>query len=311
MSPDDLGTGPDLAIVGAARSGTTQLAARLSRHTAVDASAVKEPNYFSREFQRGPDWYDAYFQPRSASRVRLDASVSYTYPDFPESLGRLAAASPRAFVIYVVRDPIERAVSHYRLNHHYFGHESADDFGTALGSRPFYLEVGDYQHWLAAIDEHFPAERRLVVPFGAVTAHPEEVADVVFRALGLPPLTEVDDDAVAAHQNNVVTFRNETARRVTRVLRHSRAYPHVRRVLGPDRMKRLRALVTREPEMASVEEALATCSEGQRAHLAEVSDRAHAAVLAELGRQDDARGLTWTSLWPPPRDITPERADLR
>ena len=308
MSADDLGTGPDLAIVGAARSGTTQLAARLSRHPSVDASAVKEPNYFSREFERGADWYDAYFQPREAGRVRFDASVSYTYPDFPEALGRLAAASPGALVVYVVRDPIERAVSHYRLNHHYFGHETSDDFGAALASRPFYLEVGDYERWLAALSEHFGPERRLVVPFSAVTAHAEDVADVVFRALRLPPLTEVDDEAVAAHQNNVVAFRSEAARRVTRVLRHSRAYPHVRRVLGPDRMKRVRALVTREPEMASVDEALASCSEAQRADLAAVAERAYAAVLRELTRQDGALGLDWAAQWPRPRDVRPETA---
>lgn len=304
MSPRDLGTGPDLAIVGAARSGTTQLAARLSRHPAVDASAVKEPNYFSREFERGAEWYDAYFEPRSVTRVRFDASVSYTYPDFPEALGRLAEASPAAFVIYVVRDPVERAVSHYRLNHHYFGHENADDFGTALAQRPFYLDVGDYERWLAALAEHFPAERRLLVPFAAVTTHAEDVADVVFRALGLPPLTEVDDGAVAAHRNNVVAFRSEAARRVTRVLRHSRAYPRVRRLLGPDRMKRLRALVTKQPEMVSVEEALATCTDQQRARMAEVSHRAYAAVLEALTRQDAALGLAWAEQWPRPRDVT-------
>jgi hypothetical protein len=311
MSPHDPGTGPDLAIVGAARSGTTQLAARLSRHPSIDASAVKEPNYFSREFERGPEWYDAYFQPRSRQRVRLDASVSYTYPQYPEALERLAAAAPDAYVMYVVRDPIERAVSHFRLNHHYFGHETANDFGAALANRPFYLEVGDYERWLAAVGEHFPAERRLVVPFPALTAHPEDVADVVFRALELPPLIEVDDDAVAAHQNNVVAFRSEAARRVTRMLRHSRAYPHVRRVLGPDRMKRLRGLVTRVPAMSSVEEALATCDDAQRERLADVAESAYAAVLQELTRQDEALGLAWAAQWPRPRDVTPERADPR
>lgn len=311
MSRQAPGTGPDLAIVGAARSGTTQLAARLSRHPDIDASAVKEPNYFSREFERGPEWYDAYFQPRSPSRIRLDASVSYTYPQYPQALERLATASPRAFVLYVVRDPIERAVSHYRLNHHYFGHEASGDFGAALADRSFYLDVGDYERWLAALAEYFPPERRLVIPFAAVTAHPEDVADVVLRALELPSLTEVDDEAVAAHQNNVVTFRSETARRVTRMLRHSRAYPHVRRVLGPDRMKWLRARVTRVPEMTSVEEALAACTEAQRAGLAEVAERAHAAVLEELSRQDDALGLAWTAQWAPPREVTSARADPR
>jgi len=149
------------------------------------------------------------------------------------------------------------------------------------------------------------------VPFAAVTAHAEDVADVVFRSLGLPALADVDDEAVAAHQNNVVAFRSEAARKVTRALRHSRAYPHVRRVLGPDRMKRLRALVTREPEMATVEQALETCTDEQLARMADVSERAYAAVRDELTRQDAALGLDWAEQWPRPRDVTRETADPR
>ena len=46
------GRGPDLAIVGSARSGTTFLAAQLAEHPSIDAGAVKEPNFFSREYGR-------------------------------------------------------------------------------------------------------------------------------------------------------------------------------------------------------------------------------------------------------------------
>src|SRR5919106_479728 len=55
-SPRSLG--PGIVIAGAARSGTSYLAAVLGAHPDIDAGAVKEPNYFSREHERGPGEYD-------------------------------------------------------------------------------------------------------------------------------------------------------------------------------------------------------------------------------------------------------------
>ena len=142
------GAGPDLAIVGAARSGTSLLAAHFTAHPQIDASAVKEPNYFSRQFDEGPEWYESYFSPRSEDLYRLDASVSYTYPQFPDAIDRLVSASPAALVIYVVRDPIQRAVSHYQFYRHYFEREPAASFGEALARDSFYADVSDYRRWL-------------------------------------------------------------------------------------------------------------------------------------------------------------------
>lgn len=301
------GVGPDLVIAGSARSGTTQLAARLALHPGIDASSVKETNYFSREFDKGPEWYDAYFRPRSAQLRRLDASVSYTYPQYPEALTRLMTAAPHAQVVYVVRDPVERAVSHYLLYRHYFGHESAATFGQALQERSYYLDVSDYAHWLGELSTSVPEEQRLVVPFRAVTSTPGAVAAVVLDRLGLPPLTEVDEEGVHAHQNNVVTFRNETLRTMTRWLRHSRAYPVVRRAVGPHAMKRMRSLVTRVPDMPSVDEALAGCGEAEQAAITAVADRAHAAVQEALQHQDRALRLDWSQYWTPPRSVRPAR----
>jgi hypothetical protein len=150
-----------------------------------------------------------------------------------------------------------------------------------------------------------PVERRLVVPFRAVTSAPDDVASVILERLGLPPVTDVDEGSVEAHQNNVVTFRNEAVRRATRRLRHSRAYPVVRRVVGPHTMKRIRSLVTKVPEMPSIDEALASCGPDERARLADLADRAHAAVAEQLQRQDEALGLSWAALWAPPRSVTP------
>lgn len=291
--------GPDLVIAGAARSGTTQLAARMALHPEIDACAVKEPNYFSREFDKGNAWYDSYFKPRSPSLVRMDASVSYTFPQYPDALRRLADEAPDAQVVYVARDPIDRAVSHYLLYRYYFGHESARDFASALRTRQFYQDVSDYGRWLGDLHAVYPDEQLLVVPFRAVTTAGADVANVLFRQLGLSEPPEVDEAEVRAHQHNVVTFRSETVRRMTRVVRHSRAYPMARRALGAHTVKRVRSLLTRVPEMPTAEQALASCDARQRAELADLRARAEEAVGQELVRQDARLGLAWAELWGP------------
>lgn len=289
--------GPDLAIVGAARSGTSNLAAHLSAHPRIDPSAVKEPNYFSRHLDRGADWYEEFFQPREDGLVRLDASVSYTFPQFPDAIARLVDASPSVLVVYVVREPVARAVSHFQYYRHYFGHEHAADFGTALRRDTYYTDVSDYRRWLDVLAKELPREQVLVVPFAAVTRSTQEVAEVVCARLGLDPPRDVAEQA-AAHRNNVVTFRNEGVRRATRWLRHSRAYPAVRRFLGAGTLRRIRSAVTTVPKVESLDEALASCDQSQRADLDALRADATSAVAVWLTEQDERLRLTWSADWP-------------
>lgn len=292
-----VGTGPDLVIAGSARSGTTMLAAQLARHPQVDAGAVKESNYFSRNFDRGAAWYDDLYAPRHPGRLRLDASVSYTYPQYPQALPRLAEAAPEALVVYVTRDPVARAVSHYLFDRHYFEHEAAEDFGKALARRPFYTDIGDYGRWIDALLDVYPAQQVLVVPFDALTTD-AGVARVVCAQMGLTAPPE-DDRGVRAHQNQVVTFRSPSMRRLTSHLKHSRAYPTVRRVLGPDTMRHIRAALTTTPQMPTMDEALATCDQAQRRELDALRTRAGAAVSDLLRAQDERLGLDWLPYWAP------------
>jgi len=284
--------GPDLALVGAARSGTSALAALLSTHPNIDPGKIKEPNYFSWRNNRGPQWYENLYQPRRAGLFRLDASTSYTSSKYPEALDRLAAAAPGCQVVYAVRRPSDRALSHYLLRHHYFHNDEARDFGAGLAAGAFYLEVGDYSRWLSALSERFGAERVLVVPFELVTSEAADVAAVICREAGLQAAPG-EPAPSERHRNNVVQYRNVLTRRAARRLRASKAYPALRSSLGPDRMRRARDLLTRKAPLPSREEALATCSDQQREALCRLDERATAAALEVLRRQDARLGLQW------------------
>jgi hypothetical protein len=286
---------PDLVIAGAARSGTSLLAAHVGAHPKIDGGAVKESNFFSRNFDNGFDWYDSYFVSRTERPFRLDASVSYTFPQYEAALPRLAEAAPGATVAYVVRDPVPRAVSHYLLNSVYFGHETAPDFGTALAERSFYLDVSDYGRWVDRLLSLFPDDQVVVVPFDRVKASAYAVAAHLCGRLDLTP--PPPDEHAIAHQNNVVAYRSEAIRRATRRLRHSRAYPVVRRTLGPHLLRRIRSAATREPELPTLPQVLASCTAAQAAALEDLRQRVDEAVLARLEHQDQRLGLDWAGSW--------------
>ena len=113
-------------IVGAAKAGTTAICDMLSQHPEVYCSPVKEPNYFSRDILLQQDLYYGYqgveskaeynacFSKAKSEKIRLEASVSYfSYPQVAE---RIKQEVPNAKILIVLRDPIERAVSHYLMD---------------------------------------------------------------------------------------------------------------------------------------------------------------------------------------------------
>lgn len=296
MSATDVG--PDLVIAGAARSGTSFLASLLGNHPQIDPCAVKEPNYFSREHARGPEWYDSLFRPRVPGLLRLDASMSYTFAHFPEALDRLAEEAPRAFLVYSVRHPVDRLVSHFHLHRDYFRNETARTLGEALDRTDVYRGASDYATWLPRLEKLFGRDRVLVVPFGVVTGRPGELLEVLEGVAGLDahPLTEVST-GVTRHRNQVVEYRHRGVRLARRWVRRSGLYPTARRVLGPDRLRLLRTWTTRPVASESPTEALATCHDSQRQALADLHHRAGAAVADFLAEQDARLGLSWAAQW--------------
>jgi hypothetical protein len=290
------GFGPDVVIAGAARSGTSYLAAVLGGHPDIDPCAVEEPNYFSREYERGPDWYDALYEPRRYGRLRLDASTSYTYPHFPDAIPRLHAMAPHAFVLYVVRDPLARTLSHYQLNRDYFRIEAAQTFGEGLSSNPVYLGTSEYDHWIALLQEHFPPERLLVVPFGVVTRDVHTVATLVYDSLGLPP-PPAEGPAQADVHRIEVEFRHGSVKWPRRFGKRRGTGPWIRRTVGADRIRRMRARMTRRVTAETMAEALSSCGPAQLNQLRTMHRASQLATLTALRSQDERRGLDWAAVW--------------
>jgi hypothetical protein len=178
---------PNLFIVGAMKCGTTSLHNYLDEHPSISMSSVKEPDIFV-----DPNWraelsrYELLLD--ADAPVRGESSTSYAkHPLFSGVPARIAAVAPRAKLVYVVRDPLSRCVSHWVHNvaqgrEHRSLSEAVRDFDDPENS---YVWSGRYATQLERFLEHFPIDQLLVVDQGRLLKDRLATVRQVFRFLGV------------------------------------------------------------------------------------------------------------------------------
>jgi len=112
MRPAMSGRLPDFLAVGPARTGTTWLHGVLFQRASLP-KGTKETHYFDWFYDKGLDWYRAYFSDCPANRPV--GEVAPTYFQKPEVRERVARVMPNCLIVCSLRDPVERAYSLYRV----------------------------------------------------------------------------------------------------------------------------------------------------------------------------------------------------
>ncbi len=181
---------PNLLIIGAMKSGTTSRHDYLDTHPQIAMSEVKEPGYFVEELglSKGEAWYLSLWDQASKYRYRGESSTHYT--KLPVSQGvpeRLFRFNPEARLIYIMRNPFDRVVSHYwhALRDQYHGGELRPLL-KAVKNDPGYLAFSDYARQLEPYFERFGKDTVLTLTFEALVEDPQREVDRIYRWLGLP-----------------------------------------------------------------------------------------------------------------------------
>jgi hypothetical protein len=164
---------PTFLIIGAVKAGTTSLHHYLGQHPEIQMSTVKETNFFSGAANGVPypvgrvddlDEYERLFDP--AFDVRGEASPGYSNHPRREGVPeRIKELLPAVKLIYIVRDPIARAVSHYQMQVG-LGEEQrpvAEALIDLSEPRTSYIPPGLYATQLELYLGHFSQERILVL----------------------------------------------------------------------------------------------------------------------------------------------------
>ena len=135
---------PDFVIIGAMKCGTTTLASQLGAQPGIFMSTPKEPNFFSDDavYAQGIGWYRRLFDPAPDGTLRGEASTHYTkLPTYPDTTTRLSETLEDPKLIYLIRDPMARAVSHYI--HEWTQGVISSDLETALDTHPVFPVTRD------------------------------------------------------------------------------------------------------------------------------------------------------------------------
>lgn len=208
---------PDFIIVGAQRSGTTSLYHYLSGHPSVRVARRKEVHFFDFNFHRGMRWYrsnfPSIFHKAYVHRVRgrdiLTGEASPYYLFYPHAARRARRVVPQAKLIVLLRNPVDRAYSHYHLCVHrgieQLPFEEAidreqerlhgelakmrhDEFYYSFPHRHYsYLARGIYVDQLRAWLEYFPRGQFLILRSEDLFQEPESAYNRTLSFLGLPP----------------------------------------------------------------------------------------------------------------------------
>jgi hypothetical protein len=203
---------PDFVIIGAMKCGTTTLAAQLARQDGLFMSTPKEPNFFSDDavFARGLPWYEALFDAAPPGALKGEASTHYTkLPDRPHTIARLATVLPAPRLVYMIRDPVERAVSHY-LHEWSQGVMGADPV-AAFAAHPALVDYGCYGRQVAPWIERFGPGAVHLTSLEQMTRDPQGTLAGVCAFLGYRG-TPVWDDGLGA--------QNVSAQRVRKLPMH-------------------------------------------------------------------------------------------
>lgn len=184
---------PNLVVIGTMKCGTSALHTYLDRHPGIAMAAPKELNFFvggesadggwhAGNWHRGVDWYRGWFP--ADALIRGEASPAYTSPSFPGAADRMAALIPDARLVYLVRDPIDRALSQYR-HHRRDGTERRSLDAAVLDRDSQYMARSQYYARLRPYLRHFARERIFVVLQEDLRTPCAATMAALYRFLGL------------------------------------------------------------------------------------------------------------------------------
>lgn len=238
---------PDFLILGAQKAGTSSLSAYLNQHPQLFLSFQKEVHYFdggvipsSDNFAKGHSWYRSFFPRRGdmgESALAFEASPLYLFnPLVPK---RIFAFSPKIKLIIILRNPVDRAISHY-LHERRKGREKlaieealrAEEvrLQLALKNRDYksssfmhksYKSRGIYHKQIAAFLEYFPRDGILILNSEEMFSEPDYVLKIILDFLGVNPDFKIED----LRPRNAATNRDLVSADVYRYL-NEYFFPH-------------------------------------------------------------------------------------
>jgi len=200
---------PDFIIIGGMKCESTALYQYLVQHPDVLACATKEVHFFDNRFERGVDWYRQFFPLKIQKGGRITGEASPYYIFHPAVPARIKQLLPEVKLIAVLRNPVDRAFSHYqhakrkgfenlsfadaiareeeRLEGEYERLMQDPAYKSSVYPAFSYKARGLYWQQLERFYQYFDRDQLLVLRSEDMFDEPQSVVDRVLDFLQLPP----------------------------------------------------------------------------------------------------------------------------
>lgn len=247
---------PNFIVVGANKGGTTSIYHYLKQHPQVYLSPIKEPHYFSTDidvnqfkkefahnklqdiekyvngemeqeyhaaFVRDFNQYQKLFRKAGGFKAIGELSTSYLYSK--NAAQEIHAVVPDCKIIICLRNPIERAYSHYRMNL-WTGNSNQFDFYKALvedyqhipkvwGNAHLYTEIGMYYEQVKRYIDTFGRDHVLIIFSEDLKKRTAEIIREVYAFIGvddqfIPDTSTQYNEVYTPKYKNLTWFLNKT-----------------------------------------------------------------------------------------------------
>jgi Sulfotransferase domain len=195
---------PNLFVVGAAKCATSSLHTYLSLHPQIYMSSLKEPGYFAepesrttklrpfsasgtttmKPYRNDMESYLRLFEDAGGADYIGESSTAYSQRPHREGVAeRIHSFNSDARIVYVMRDPVERAISHYWWNVQ--NEDEQADLETAIRQNPVYCDLSHYSMQLTPYLQLFGRDRVFWLTLESLRTDPDDLVRDVFRWLGV------------------------------------------------------------------------------------------------------------------------------
>lgn len=211
--------GVNFLLLGVQKGGTSSFFSYLIQHPKIKFGFQKEIHYFDLHYDKGVDWYHSTFPLNTGEEYLLgDFTPSYLYLNYlPERVFRY---NTNLKFIVLLRNPVERAYSHYKMNINLgiekFSFENALKaekmrllFGNNHNKIAFsYKDRGYYLHQITNWFKYFPVENFLFIESSSFFKDTQYWLSKAFAFLGIPNCNLYSDFEIV-NKGNYSEFINE------------------------------------------------------------------------------------------------------
>lgn len=199
---------PNFLIIGVQKGGTTSLYNYLIQHPKIAPASQKEVHFFDLNYQNGVKWYKAQFPQVADGKNLLTGEASPYYIFHPRVPARIHQHYPQIKLIALLRNPVERTISHYyyyvKIGFEKLSFERAiareaelmvGETENLIASESYYsfyhrhytyLARGRYLEQLQTWMQHFPREQLLILKSEDLYSNPVATYNQILDFLELP-----------------------------------------------------------------------------------------------------------------------------